>query len=264
MKEKKCLNCGAELLGKYCSICGQKSDTQRISLRHFIFHDVLHGTLHLEKGMLFTAKQTLLRPGMAALDCISGKRVNYYNIFYFILLLIGLNILLTHYYNEIAFRINPSRVITLRTNEAGMSIREIFSKYGKSFIFALVPVTALNSFLLFKIKKLNYSEHFIISGMLLLGVFLITTLVLIFSFSVFLGISANYIDLLHKLLPLLIIFYILFGYWNAFRKDYSMFGFGYRMLIFSILFGVELISFAWIIVGIATDWKSETEIELSF
>src|SRR5690606_21269807 len=81
MRSTNCLNCGKQLTDKFCSGCGQKSDTHRISFKHFIAHDVLHGTFHIEKGILFTAKEALVRPGKAALDYIAGKRIKYYNVF---------------------------------------------------------------------------------------------------------------------------------------------------------------------------------------
>lgn len=264
MANKKCLNCGKELTGKYCAGCGQKADTHRITFKHFIAHDVLHGTLHIEKGMLFTARQALIRPGKAALEYISGKRVNYYNVFYFILILIGFNILLTHYYNSIALKIDPSRALTPTMNEAGKTIGEILSKYGKLFIFALVPLTALNSFLVFKRKRLNYSEHFIISGILLLGTILITTLVLIVSFIEFAGLSPKFFDFIHNITPYWVLLYIILGYYNTFRKDYSLLGFSYRILLFILLSAIQVFLFIWIILGIATGWQSGTEIEFMF
>lgn len=264
MTDKNCLNCEKELTDKYCSGCGQKADTHRITFKHFISHDLLHGTFHIEKGMFFTAKQALFRPGKAALDYISGKRVNYYNVFYFILLLIGFNVLLTHYYNEIALKIDPSRALTPTMNEAGKTIGEILSKYGKIFIFALVPLTALNSFLIFKRRKLNYSEHFIVSGILLLGIFILTTLVLVFSFVEFLGLSSSFFDFIHNILPYSILLYIIFGYYNAFRRDYSFGMFSYKMILFLLLCLAEILLFIWIVVGIATDWKSGAEIEFIF
>ena len=89
MTIKNCLNCEKEVTDKYCSGCGQKTDTHRISFKNFILHDILHGTFHIEKGILFTAKEALLRPGKAALDYIEGKRIKYYNVFYLVLITIG-------------------------------------------------------------------------------------------------------------------------------------------------------------------------------
>ena len=84
MTTHNCLNCGKRLTDAFCSGCGQKADTHRITFKNFIFHDVLHGTFHLDRGILFTVKQALTRPGQAALDYISGKRKPFYNVFYLI------------------------------------------------------------------------------------------------------------------------------------------------------------------------------------
>lgn len=264
MPNKNCLNCGKELTDKFCSGCGQKADTHRITLKRFITHDLIHGTFHLDKGMLFTAKQALLQPGKAALDYIAGKRVNYYNVFYFILLLIGFNILLTTYYNTIALSIAPDKVLKPTMNDVGKTLGDILSRFGKLFIFALVPVTALNSFLIFKQKQLNYSEHFIISGILLLGIVLITTLIFLFSFLEFTGLPSRPFNFIHHISPYIILAYIVFGYWNAFRKDYPLLGFLYRILFFMLLCGAEILLFVWIILGIATGWNSGAEIEFMF
>lgn len=149
-------------------------------------------------------------------------------------------------------------------NDAGKTIGDILSKFGKLFIFAFVPVTALNSFFLFKKKQLNYSENFIVSGILLLGIVLITTLIFLFSFIEFIGLPSSLFDFIHHISPYIILLYIAFGYWNTFRKEYSFWGFGYRILIFMLLCLLQLFLFVWIIIGIATGWNSGAEIEFIF
>lgn len=111
--------------------------------------------MHIEKGMLFTAKQALIRPGKAALDYIAGKRVNYYNIFYFVLILLGVSGVITHYYNALALRLDPSKAYQLEVNEVGARINEVFRTYGKLFIFLTVPVLAFNSWWVFRKRGLN-------------------------------------------------------------------------------------------------------------
>jgi hypothetical protein len=98
---QKCLNCESVVNGNFCSNCGQKTDIHRINFINFIKHDFLHGLFHVEKGMLFTAKESLIRPGKAAIDYIEGKRIRYYNVFYFILVLIGINLFLGNYYDQL-------------------------------------------------------------------------------------------------------------------------------------------------------------------
>ena len=101
MKQGTCLNCNTEIENNFCSNCGQKTDTHRITLKHFLMHDLLHGIWHLEKGILFTIKETFMRPGQAALDYITGKRIRYYNVFYLSLLVLALNLRLSKLYENL-------------------------------------------------------------------------------------------------------------------------------------------------------------------
>jgi hypothetical protein len=73
MTNSNCLNCGKKLTDKFCSGCGQKADTKRITFKNLLYNDVIQGVFNLELGILYTAKQALLRPGQAALDYIAGK-----------------------------------------------------------------------------------------------------------------------------------------------------------------------------------------------
>src|SRR5690606_2344353 len=104
------------------------ADTHRITFKNFIFHDVLHGTFHIERGILFTTKQALIRPGKAALDYISGKRRRYYNVFYLILITIGLIIFLRHF-NDVLDVSQGQQVVKDKAylNEASKTMDEIFS-----------------------------------------------------------------------------------------------------------------------------------------
>jgi hypothetical protein len=247
-----CLNCGKVLTDKFCSGCGQKADTHRITFKNFIFHDVLHGTFHLDRGILFTAKQALTRPGQAALDYISGKRKPFYNVFYLILITIGLMLFTRHIGDSLN---NQSETITESKeyiNEASKKMDEIFAQKNKIIIFLFVPFAALNSFILFKRKKLNLSEHAIIAGMILLGVLLIST----FSNILFWFKPIHNIGLVISLLvTAFIIIYICFGYFNTFSQDYSKFGINYRIALFYIMLSLEIFILMIVLFGIVTNWK---------
>ncbi len=260
MTKKNCLNCEKVITDQFCSGCGQKADTHRISLKNFIAHDVLHGTFHLEKGMLFTAKEALTRPGKAALDYIAGKRIRYYNVFYLVLITIGLIIFLRHFYEELPARQgeNVAKDFT-NLNEDSKTLNEIFSQKSKIIIFLFVPFAALNSFMLFRNKKLNLSEHAIIAGMILLGMLLISAI----------GNSFFYLDLIFPfndtfaaiiswLVTALILWHIGFGYANAFGTDYSKLGFTYRILLFFALIALEITTLFFIVYGFVTHWKFGT------
>ncbi|RZJ33209.1 MAG: DUF3667 domain-containing protein [Flavobacterium sp.] len=248
-----CLNCDKPLNDKYCSGCGQQADTHRISFKNFVFHDLLHGTFHIERGMLFTARQALFRPGKAALDYISGKRKRYYNVFYLVLLTIGLMLFIRHV--DELFTTDPSAIAEHMpgANEATRRLDDIFSHKSKIILLLFVPFAALNSFILFRRKKLNLSEHFILSGMILLGILLINT----FANVVFLVNQLFLVSymLLSVLTGALVVFYIGYGYYNAFGTDYSKLGISYRLVLFFAFICLELLALLLVLIGIVTDWK---------
>lgn len=258
MTNKNCLNCGKELTDKFCSGCGQKADTHRISFKNFIFHDVLHGTFHIEKGILFTAKQALIRPGKAALDYIAGKRKSYYNVFLLILMVFGLTLFFKHFYNEILVAQGRGYIKdAIDLNEASRKIDEILSQKSKIIIFLFVPLAAINSFILFKRKKLNLSEHSIIAGMILLGILLLSLLgILLFYFNLIVDFSDTSVPgIISTFIIALTFLYIVYGYFNAFASDYSKLGITYRILLFFVLLFIEIYLILIIIVGFVTNWN---------
>lgn len=253
MTTNNCLNCEKELTDQYCSGCGQKADTHRITFKNFIFHDVLHGTFHLEKGILFTTKEALVRPGKAALDYIDGKRKRYYNVFYLILLTFGLMLFIRHIghlFNGEAVEIVSD---TTRYNEASKTINEFISQKGKIIIFLFVPLGALNSFILFRRKKLNLSEHSILSGMILLGILLLSLLGnMYFPLNNFLNLSGT---IATYVIIGIILLYIGYGYVNAFSADYSKLGIAYRIVLFFVLICLEMFLMFYLLIGYATNWE---------
>lgn len=253
MTSKHCLNCDNKLTGKYCSNCGQKADTHRISFKNFILHDVMHGTLHIEKGILFTAKQALLRPGKASLEYIAGKRKRYYNVFYLILITIGIMLFFRHI--DELFNIQQEEIIPERDylNEASKKMDEIFSTKSKYLLLLFVPFTALNSFILFRKKRLNLSEHFILSGMILLGILLLGTFANIyFPLNNLLNIDGTIASLV---ITAIMIIYVCYGYSNAFNGDYSKAGIAYRIVLFFAMLFLELMILFVLIYGYVTNWK---------
>lgn len=256
MENKYCLNCNYETIGKFCHTCGQKTDTHRITAKHFFMHDLLHGVWHIEKGILFTIKQALLRPGAAALEYIEGKRIRYYNVFYLILLVIGLTILLSSIYDKLSHHFYGTIVLE-KEDFAGRAFDKFISDYAKLIIYSFVPFFALNTFILFRRKKLNFSEHLIIAGMTFLGVMTINLIGLIFSFTNFL----KYIDFIARqldfLIPIVTIFYVLANYYRTFKNEYKISTTLLKLFLFLILMVFEVIVIAFLLIGFFTEWKFE-------
>jgi len=256
MMTKNCLNCKEQLIGTYCYGCGQKADTHRITFKNFIFHDVLHGTFHLERGILFTAREALVRPGKAALDYIAGKRKRYYNVFYLILLTLALLLFLRHFYEGL-ITLQSTESIPNPNEEIGTNkaLHDIYSQRSKLLIFLFVPFAALSAFFVFGRKKLNLSEHSIIAGMLLLGMLLFSTFGhLFFYLNLIIEFSAAFANGISMFITAACLFYIGYGYYNVFIEDYSKWEFVFRFLLFFTVLSVEILILLLILIGFATNW----------
>ncbi|WP_407483654.1 DUF3667 domain-containing protein [Elizabethkingia meningoseptica] len=160
----KCLNCGSETINSFCSVCGQKNSTHRFSLKHFVLHDFIHGVFHLDKGLLFTIKALFTKPGHSTREYIQGKRVNYFNYFALLFIIIAI----THFTAAFTKDIDSG---------SGSVDLEGYSKvaegYAKYVILSFVPFFAFASYLLFKKSKQNYMEHLVMTIYMICGILII-------------------------------------------------------------------------------------------
>jgi hypothetical protein len=230
-----CLNCGKRIQENFCSFCGQKTDTHRINLKHFFTHDVLHGVWHLDKGILFTIKAILTRPGKAAYDYINGKRINYYNVFYLILIFIGLNILLVNLQHQV----NPAdRLVTAGDAK---NFYNFLVGHLKVFLFSIVPLSAFCSWLVFKKLKFNFAEHLIIGGFNLLGIF---CFVLVFNSVLLLDVFIplkGFVLVIQIISTVCIFLFPLWIHLNLSYSFYTKFQLTLRIISYYLLFLISII-----------------------
>jgi hypothetical protein len=69
-----CLNCGAELSGRWCAQCGQRAVAVRPTV-HDLVHEATHELAHLDGKIIRTAKLLLFKPGALTREFLEGKRV---------------------------------------------------------------------------------------------------------------------------------------------------------------------------------------------
>lgn len=67
-----CKNCNTEVFQNYCPNCGQPAILKRID-RHYITHEIEH-VLHFERGILYTIRELLTKPGDNVRHYISENR----------------------------------------------------------------------------------------------------------------------------------------------------------------------------------------------
>jgi hypothetical protein len=71
-----CVNCGRAVTAPdqaFCPGCGQPTPVHRIDW-HFLGHELEHSVLHMDRGVLYSLKGLMLRPGHLMRDYIEGRR----------------------------------------------------------------------------------------------------------------------------------------------------------------------------------------------
>jgi len=69
-----CLNCGADLTGRWCAQCGQRAASVRPTL-HELLHEAVHELAHVDGKLIRTAALLLFKPGQLTAEFLAGKRV---------------------------------------------------------------------------------------------------------------------------------------------------------------------------------------------
>lgn len=164
-----CLNCESEIVGKYCHNCGQPASTHRLSFKHFLAHDLVHGIFHLDKGILFTLKHVMFRPGFMVNEYLAGKRSGHFNIATLLLLLVGL------FLYVVSLKHLPLPALKVN-GENGTTLVQFVVHYSKWFLLLLIPISAKATKDIF--SKLNYNgtEYIVLNAFFFSGVFFIMLL----------------------------------------------------------------------------------------
>ena len=76
--EKNCLNCGTEVLGKFCQQCGQENLEPRETALHMVRH-FAEDVTHFDSKFFNSVKYLFTRPGFLAKEYMKGRRVSYLN-----------------------------------------------------------------------------------------------------------------------------------------------------------------------------------------
>lgn len=74
--EKNCLNCNAEVQGRFCQVCGQENIETKESFWSLATHFVYDVT-HFDGKFFSTLKYLLFRPGFLSQEYLKGRRITY-------------------------------------------------------------------------------------------------------------------------------------------------------------------------------------------
>jgi hypothetical protein len=67
-----CRHCNTTVTGNFCCDCGRPVKINRVDW-HYIVHEIQH-VLHFEKGIFYTVKELLFKPGTSIRDFITADR----------------------------------------------------------------------------------------------------------------------------------------------------------------------------------------------
>ena len=171
--QNNCVNCGKNGTGNYCNNCGNEYHIHRITVGH-ILHEVIHLLTHFDKGVLYTIKQLLLRPGFMQRDYLAGKRSKHQKPFatFFVC---GTVTALALYWINIA--------VGKLYNDTDLEEGHYYQHYFALGQMCLAPAYTLVSWMIFS-KRYNFAEYLVIilynTSMLLLFVSVVNSLKLIF------------------------------------------------------------------------------------
>lgn len=97
-----CKNCDHTFEGNFCNYCGQSVNTKEINFGS-ILQEIQQSILQIDKGIIYTTKELLIRPGHSIREYINGKRIQHFKPFAYILILSTIYVLMTQFSDKTTF-----------------------------------------------------------------------------------------------------------------------------------------------------------------
>lgn len=185
-----CINCALAVAGpgqKFCPGCGQPTPAHRIDW-HFLGHELEHSVLHMDRGILYSLRQLMLRPGRLMRDYIDGRRGNHVKPLLLIMVSAAAVVLLNRFFAGGMLMDAGTPVGAAGSLEPGLTASAAAARYiiasqtvagwvdahFAAFTLALLPLEAWVLRLVFgRYGRLNYPEWLVVTALLTVQVFVI-------------------------------------------------------------------------------------------
>lgn len=149
-----CLNCENTFQGNFCPQCGQSAHEKRVDA-HYFLHDIPHSIFHLEKGFFYTFIALFAKPGAMVSDYLAGRRMKYFRPIAYVVVISTFCTLLVQWMSKgmasIYLANNPNGILPHKEG--------FFAHYFSAFIFIMIPIVSLVTWLFFYKKRYNFWEH---------------------------------------------------------------------------------------------------------
>ncbi|MEM6361425.1 MAG: DUF3667 domain-containing protein [Bacteroidota bacterium] len=169
-ESNSCVNCGEEVIGKYCHYCGQKYGIVRLTWAA-MFDDLQKRLFGFDNKYARTVRDLTLRPHKVIQTILDGIRVIYLGPvgFYFLMLTLYLLIasMLDIDIQEMMIATGESINGETQENTAGQQQfnDDLFSAMSNNFrifSFLMVPFFVFGNRLLYRKSKMNLVEHSVV------------------------------------------------------------------------------------------------------
>jgi hypothetical protein len=186
--QDKCANCTRAIDGteqKFCPACGQPTPAHRIDW-HFLGHELEHSVLHMDRGILYSLKHLMLRPGHLMRDYIEGLRGNQVKPLLLLMIMAAVVVLLSKYflggdvmgtstldgYSDVMKANAGTQLDTASLASATQKVYAWMNAHFTATTLLLLPFEAAAFWLAFRrVGKLNYPEWLVIVAFLTVQVF---------------------------------------------------------------------------------------------
>jgi hypothetical protein len=190
----KCANCARVIDGpgqKFCPACGQPTPAHRIDW-HFLGHELEHSVLHMDRGVLYTLKLLMLRPGHLIRNYLEGRRAGIVKPVLLIMMTGAAATLMAHYAldgdafggtlaagmeagagHPSGMNAKQAEAMAHMTRVVGV-VKDWMNRHLTLITLLLLPVQAAAFKLTFRrFRQINYPEWLVITSFLMAQLFVV-------------------------------------------------------------------------------------------
>jgi len=176
----RCVECGADVSGRFCSQCGEAATHHDYSLRHAA-EEMVETLAHVDGRVFSTFRALIARPGLLAANFLAGRRrlqmgpVQLFlvcNVVYFLMQPFSaaapFTSTLAMQTTARSWSAMARRMVAARIDERHLLPAEYARRFdetthlqGKTLVIVMVPIFALGAWALFGRTRRFYAEHLV-------------------------------------------------------------------------------------------------------
>jgi hypothetical protein len=179
LESNHCANCGRAIDGtdqSFCPTCGQPTPAHRIDW-HFLGHELEHSVLHMDRGIFYSLKNLMLRPGRFIRDYIEGRRARQVKPLLLLMIMAAAIVFLAKYFLEgdlIGSAMSVGGTGAARSANAFAAVKNWMNANYAVATLLLLPFEAAAFRLAFhRVGHLNYPEWLVIATFLTVQTFVV-------------------------------------------------------------------------------------------